>query len=315
MTRIWPVAVLVVFGAVSAALAQYGGGVKTEPAPASTVEAADPFAPASSDCTAPDEPAMAPPKQVCYFAVRDPAADQRVREILTAPLANEGMEFTETPLEEVVNLLRDEYKVEIQMDDAAFDDLGIDSNEPVTCSLRNMRLNGALDLLLKKLDLTYVIEDGVLVITTNEEAETKLVEAVYPIGDLRSKPRPFFGGASASAEAAGYDNIVGILTDLVATDTWNENGGGEASIRPLGRDLIIVTQTQRVHEEIARVLNTIRLARVENPVPPELDVQRGSLGEGNSNPDQSGGGGGFGGQGGAVDGNPNAVEKKGQPFS
>ncbi len=300
MERVWPV-VIVLFGSLCGVRAQ-------EAAPS---QAADPFAPTSSDCTALDQPEIAPPKQVCYFAVRDPAADQKVRDVLATQLPSEGLEFTETPLDEVVNLLREEYNVEIQMDDAALDDLGIDHNEPVTCSLRNMRLNGALDLLLKKLDLTYVIEDGVLVITTNEEAETKLVEAVYPIGDLRSKPKLFFGGASASAEAAGYDNIVGILTDLVATDTWNENGGGEASIRPLGWDLIIVTQTQKVHEEIARVLNTIRLARSENPVPPESDISQGSVGEGNSGSPKPAGGGGYGGGNGTHDGNPKAVEKKG----
>ena len=38
--------------------------------------------------------------------------------------------------------------------------------------------------LLKELDLTYVVRDEVLLITTPEEAESQLVTKVYPVGDL-----------------------------------------------------------------------------------------------------------------------------------
>lgn len=110
--------------------------------------------------------------------------EEKINAALDSPLSSQGLEFTETPLEEVINLLREEYNIEIQLDDPALDDLGIDSTEPVNVSLRNISLRSALRIMLKKLDLTYVIEDEVLLITTTEEAETRLSVRVYPVADL-----------------------------------------------------------------------------------------------------------------------------------
>jgi len=54
----------------------------------------------------------------------------------------------------------------------------------VTRNLSGVSLRSALRLMLKDLDLTYVIRDEVLLITTPEEANAKLVTKVYPVADL-----------------------------------------------------------------------------------------------------------------------------------
>ena len=66
----------------------------------------------------------------------------------------------------------------------ALTDVGITTDRPVTKNLRGISLRSALQLLLRDLDLTYVVKSEYLLITTPEEANKTLVVKVYPVGDL-----------------------------------------------------------------------------------------------------------------------------------
>ena len=66
------------------------------------------------------------------------------------------------------------------------EELGINTDETVTVNLHNISLRSALRLMLKDLQLTYIIQDEVLMITTPEEAEANLVVKVYPGGRPRA---------------------------------------------------------------------------------------------------------------------------------
>jgi len=94
------------------------------------------------------------------------------------------LEFIETPLSQVIDFLKDQHDINIEIDTKALDDIGIGSDSPITRNLRGISLRSALRLMLKDLGLTYVVRDEVLLITTPEEAESKLVTKVYPVGDL-----------------------------------------------------------------------------------------------------------------------------------
>ena len=108
-------------------------------------------------------------------------AEQRIFEELDKET---HLEFNETPLADVVGYLKDLHEIEIQLDTRALDGVGIGSDTPITRELRGVSLRSALRLMLKDLDLTYVVKDEVLQITTPEEAEANLVTKVYPVGDL-----------------------------------------------------------------------------------------------------------------------------------
>ncbi|WP_197531434.1 VWA domain-containing protein [Posidoniimonas corsicana] len=132
-------------------------------------------------------------------------SEERIAEALASPLTSAGLDFLDTPLEEVVDFLRTEYEIEIQLDETALDDLGIGTDEPVTVNLRNISLRSALRLMFKQLELTYVIADEVLLITTEEEAETRLTVRVYNVGDLviDKTPIPALGGAGGGGGGFG----------------------------------------------------------------------------------------------------------------
>lgn len=108
-------------------------------------------------------------------------AEQKIQKELDEPTT---IEFIDTPLEDVLNYLEDLHEIEIEIDQRALDDLGIDSGTPINRNLTGISLRSALRLILSDLDLTYIIDNEVLMITSVEEAETRLVTKVYPVADL-----------------------------------------------------------------------------------------------------------------------------------
>ena len=130
-------------------------------------------------------------------------AELRITEALQGPLTSIGLDFTETPLEEVVEFLRSEYQIEIQLDTPSLDELGIGPDEPITVNLRNVSLRSALRFMLKQLELTYIIKDEVLQITTEEAAELELTVKVYPVGDLVIDKTPILGGGGGGIGGGG----------------------------------------------------------------------------------------------------------------
>jgi hypothetical protein len=132
-------------------------------------------------------------------------AEQKISAALESPLPPDGLNYPATPLEEVINALRDEYEIEIQFDRPALEDLGIDGTQPIDVDLRNISLRSALRHFLGELELTYVIENEMLVITTQEEADTRLDTRVYPVADLVLPiitPPP--GGGGLGGQSGGF---------------------------------------------------------------------------------------------------------------
>ena len=83
-------------------------------------------------------------------------------------------------------------------------------------------------------------------------------------GANRGVPTPAvpFGagpGGLGGGAMADFDSLIDLIISTVATETWAENGGGEAEIRPFPTNLsLVVSQTQTVHEEIADLLEQLR---------------------------------------------------------
>jgi hypothetical protein len=108
-------------------------------------------------------------------------AEARIRQELETPTK---LEFIETPLNEAVAYLQDLHGIAIQLDQKALADANVFADTPVTLAVDNVSLRTSLRLLLRPLDLTYVVEDEVLLITTTEVASQEVVNVVYPLGDL-----------------------------------------------------------------------------------------------------------------------------------
>jgi len=80
--------------------------------------------------------------------------------------------------------LADYHNIPIIIDETALEEEGIDTQEPINRVLSGITLRSALKIILEPLELTYVIEDEVMKITTEVKAEDILSTRVYPVGDL-----------------------------------------------------------------------------------------------------------------------------------
>jgi general secretion pathway protein D len=93
--------------------------------------------------------------------------------------------------------------------------------------------------------------DHVLAQQMHAAAPNGLSASTVPIG---AGPGGMGGGANAD-----FDSLIDLIVSTVSTETWAENGGGEAEIRPFPTNLsLVISQTQAVHEEIADLLEQLR---------------------------------------------------------
>lgn len=209
--------------------------------------------------------------------------EREIRGALGAKLRT-PIDAVQTPLTEIVDQIRVEFDIPILIDRAALDAALISPDAEITLSLRNVSLTSALNLVLNQVpDLTYVIENEVLWITTADEAETKLSLRVYDVSGL----------------AFPAEQVAERLVDLVEYDAWKINDTGQGEIAVFGDNGLAITQTFHVHEEIVDFLEQLKRLS-ERPEQPNQKTRRNvqalePRAHPNGEPNYGDGGGGFAG--------------------
>ncbi|MCO6043152.1 DUF4974 domain-containing protein [Aeoliella sp. ICT_H6.2] len=191
-----------------------------------------------------------------FWAERHPEKSEKIRHILCAPMTKRGLVFQGAPLARVVDLLQEEYDIEVQLDVPALDDLGLSTHEPIDANLRSISLGAGLRILLRQLELVYVIEDEVLLITTEEEAWSHQITAVYPVGDLL-QPQDADGNPSS----ATMDDLIDLIISNTRSDRWTYEGGPERYLSAIQPGLLVVSVNQDLHEQIQQLLAALRAAK------------------------------------------------------
>lgn len=219
------------------------------------------FAPGMSR---PDEPSatLAPPgPQTDWPQEAEPAPNAREAAIEKALAAKFDFTFVETPLAEVVETIRRETKIEVQLDRRAITDQGLGADSPITRRISGISLQAALRPLLDELDMTYAIRDEVLLLTTKTEAENLLQCKVYPVFDLAVRPAdsPPTGGA------VDYDSLIETIRSNVDPSSWDQVGGPGSIQSFANAGAIVVRYTTQGHAEIARLLRALRDAHAATP--------------------------------------------------
>jgi hypothetical protein len=158
-------------------------------------------------------------------------------------------EFLETPLEDAAKFLAEQQRIEVILDKQALEDVGLPPDVPVTLELEGVPLESALALLLRLVDLTWVIRDDALVITTPEKAEAALHVVSYEVGDLLAA----VGGDIAS--------LVRVIYSTISPETWDQVGG-PGSLAPIpAAGALQISQTREVHRRIEQLLDDLRRIR------------------------------------------------------
>ena len=185
-----------------------------------------------------------------------------------------------SPLQDVIGYLMDAHGILIQINEKTLHDVGTDSDANVKIDVKGISLRSALNLMLAQLELTYVIQDEVLLITTTEDAKTRVTTKVYPVADLLPP------GKEAEERLAKCWELVRVITTTIAPERWRSGLGAEAADAPRGRvgavgtdtahdgggvgaiaaatagnvEVLVVTQNYHVHRQVAELLEQLRKA-------------------------------------------------------
>lgn len=115
-----------------------------------------------------------------------PAPGVAERKILSALDEKTTLEFIDTPLSDCVQFIGQQSGIPVILDVRSLDEVGIPNDEPISVSLSGVSLRSALKITFSDLDITWVIEDEALKLTTTDAAATKEMTRVYPVADLVS---------------------------------------------------------------------------------------------------------------------------------
>ena len=175
--------------------------------------------------------------------LNDPVQHLGLREKLKE---NVSVDFQDTPLEAVVQRLAEVASIDVRLDVSALRSARIREREPVTLKLVDRSLETVLQAVVLDLELTWVIRDGVLWITSVEEAEAYLKTAVYDVRDLCRD-----AGESAS--------LISAITSQAEPSSWADVGG-EGSIQDARPGVLVIRHREQVHQNVLQLLETYRSA-------------------------------------------------------
>lgn len=192
-------------------------------------------------------------------------------------LENESitMNFTEAPLPEVIDFLRTTTGLNIIIAPSVFTEFPEEEALKVEITVKELKLSSILNLILANNDLTYRVENGVIIVSTKTDATEKAILDLYDVRDLTGKLTDFAGPELDLAEINPNEQSVGVqlqeqdeapesaiteeqLTDLIKNNidksSWDEN---DRSIDARGGTLII-RQSKSVHKKIRNLLEDLR---------------------------------------------------------
>ena len=164
--------------------------------------------------------------------------------------------ITECPLVKWASDLSEQQQVSVLVDRRALELAGIDETQPLTIELNDIPLRSALRIALRDLDLTFLVEDEAIVITTLEVAEQRLVTKIYPIAGILDRT-----DAAGRDRAADFDALIELITRTICPETWEDVGGTGTIAAFPQRTCLVVSQLAEVHEALDRCLSLLYAAR------------------------------------------------------
>jgi hypothetical protein len=96
--------------------------------------------------------------------VRYNPTEEKIRKSFSKPTT---VEFIDLPLEDCITFLKEYHNINIWLDRPTLTDEGVALDQPVTLKLAGVSFRSVLKLLLEPVQLTYLIEDEVMKITTS----------------------------------------------------------------------------------------------------------------------------------------------------
>ncbi|MBN71574.1 MAG: hypothetical protein CME32_20105 [Gimesia sp.] len=113
-----------------------------------------------------------------------PALTAREENLEAALQAETEANFPEIPLDEVMTYFSELHNVPVVIQAQDLGAIGLTPAEPIDTRLKNITFENALEQILDPLNLTYVIDRDLILITSQAKADATFKTRVYPVGDL-----------------------------------------------------------------------------------------------------------------------------------
>lgn len=205
-----------------------------------------------------------------------PALTEAEQQIQTALNTATECDFPGVPLSKAMSSFQRQHGVNIFLDSLALKEQGLTADEPINVSLSGVSFKSALNIILKPLGLTYVVEGEVLKITTQEEADRTFKVRIYPVADLCKTPDDYDALESViqktcvlTSQSRSKSYPVG---DLVLGPSGKKSVpmvSVEASISAVPQcKALVVNNTDRVHTKIVDLLTRLRQVRKDQEEAP-----------------------------------------------
>ncbi len=179
-------------------------------------------------------------------------------------------DFNNTELGEAITHVTEPFGIPVRIEEWALTGANVPLETPVTLTARDTSIAAVLNHLLRPLDLDYVIEDEMLVITSKRDADQRMETRVYDVMALEDQPeelarviirciRPDSWGDHSWLEAYGPSPYAASPARSPRTTTSKPDAGDQdhASVETLpGR--LIIRQSQRGHREIQDLLGQLQ---------------------------------------------------------
>ncbi|QDU38386.1 hypothetical protein Mal4_27130 [Maioricimonas rarisocia] len=173
----------------------------------------------------------------------EPQAHLVLREKLERDVS---VEFDNVPLAEAVRELSEATGSDIRLDRRTLREIGVRERQPVSLTISERPLRTVLSLLLSDLSAAWVLEDGVLKVTSEEAARDLMKTAIFDVRDL----------SRDDAEANALLDAVHQQTEGPWTNA-DGTGGNITFARP---GTMVVQHSEARLQEVLKLLETYRAA-------------------------------------------------------
>jgi len=171
------------------------------------------------------------------------------------------IDLHEVSLADAVDRIGKQHAINIWLDQRALGDVAIDSSAPVTFhNHKAIPLASALRRIFDDFEMTFVIQDAGLMITSKEKAAKTLSTRVYRIDHLVETGR---------RQKQSVSDLIQTIEETICPDSWDTNSGGPGAIRPVllpNGVSLVVANTLDAHRQIA-----ILFADLARPVEGVID--------------------------------------------
>lgn len=202
--------------------------------------------------------------------------DEKVRQKLQANLTD--VDFQNTSLTSIVRLLSDQCHVQIVINEGALASVGMSPDAEITDHWEAATAETILRDVCRAVDGDFVGRDDLIEITTTQRLEKDPQLRLYPVRDLlTAKEFEQFEQDSDmdrfELRLMRYDSLIETLTSNIVPASWEELGG-DGVCYPVGvADVLAVSQTPANHQQVERLLATIRRQRQESPEKPQAEAE------------------------------------------